>query len=129
MSTISDLNFEAGVAGLAASQAKAWGFRSGERGTHTSRTSMLDELSHLLEAVPSEANREEYAVAVVEHNCLGKRTTATRKLSLQRLTELYALEPHVILVPGAEGSLGKKRDKPSRFWRYCWPWRGTRCSE
>lgn len=58
---------------------------------------MLDELSHLLDAVPGEAPREDYADAVMQHNCLGKLTAATRKLSLQRLTELYALEPQVIL--------------------------------
>ncbi|MCA9233477.1 MAG: hypothetical protein KDA57_22755 [Planctomycetales bacterium] len=97
MGAISDLNYEAGIAGLAANQAMVWGFRAGERGTHTSRTMMLEELSHLLEAVPGDVAREQYADAVMEQNCLGKRTAATRKLSLQRLTELYALEPQVIL--------------------------------
>ena len=58
---------------------------------------MLDELSDLLNTVPGEASREDYADAVVAHNCLGKRTAATRRLSLQRLTELYALKPQVIL--------------------------------
>ena len=90
MGAISDLNYEAGIAGLAANQAMVWGFRAGERGTHTSRTMMLEELSHLLEAVPGDVAREQYADAVMEQNCLGKRTAATRKLSLQRLTELYA---------------------------------------
>ncbi len=97
MGAISDLNFEAGIAGLTGSQAMAWGFRSGDRGTHTSRTIMLDELSRLLDAVPGEASREDYAGAVMEDNCLGKRTVATRKLSLQRLTELYGLDARVIL--------------------------------
>ena len=58
---------------------------------------MLDELSHLLGAVSGNAVRDGYADAVMAHNCLGKRTAATRKLSLQRLTELYALDPQVIL--------------------------------
>lgn len=58
---------------------------------------MLDELSHLLDAIPGDAGRDEYAEGVMEHNCLGKRTAATRKLSLQRLTELYALDSKVIL--------------------------------
>ena len=74
-----------------------WGFRSGDRGTHTSRTIMLDEFSNLLDAVPGKAIRNDYADAVVVHNCLGKRTAATRRLSFQRLTELYALKPQVIL--------------------------------
>jgi hypothetical protein len=58
---------------------------------------MLDELSHLLDTVPENAVREDYAEAVIVQNCLGKRTTSTRKISFQRLTELYALDPKVIL--------------------------------
>lgn len=97
MGTISNLNFEARIAGLLPNQALVWGFRSGERGTHTSRTIMFDELSHLLDAVPGEASREDYATAIMEGNCLGKRTVATRKLSLQRLIELYSLDARVAL--------------------------------
>ncbi|QBQ53359.1 hypothetical protein [Nitrosococcus wardiae] len=97
MGVISDLNFETGIAGLSPIQALAWGFRLGERGTHTSRTIMLKELSDLLEAVPGEVSRKDYADAIMEANCLGKRTAATRKLSLQRLSELYGLDGRVIL--------------------------------
>ena len=97
MGAISDLNFEAGITGLTGSQVMVWGFRSGDRGTHTSRTIMLDELLHLLDAAPGEVCREDYAAAVTENNCLGKRTAATRKLSLQRLTELYGLDTQRIL--------------------------------
>ncbi len=97
MSAISGLNFEAGITGLPSNQALVWGFRSGERGTHTSRTIMLDELSHLLDAVPGKAPRADYAAAVMEDNTLGKRTVATRKLSLQRLIELYGLDARVVL--------------------------------
>ena len=97
MRAISDLNFETGIAGLEVSQAMVWGFRMGERGTHTSRTIMFNELSYLLHAVPGEATREDYALAVMEQNCLGKRTAVVRKISFQRLTELYALEQQVHL--------------------------------
>ena len=97
MAAMSDLNLEAAIAGLTPGQSALWGFRSGDRGTHTSRTIMLDELSNLLDAVPADAARGDYAHAVTAHNCLGKRTAATRNLSLQRLTELYALDPRVIL--------------------------------
>ena len=55
MNAVSDLNFEAGIDRLPERQASLWGFRSGDRGTHTSRTIMLDELSQLLDAVPGEA--------------------------------------------------------------------------
>lgn len=71
------------------------GFRFGDKGTHTSRTIMLSELSALLDYLPSNASRRDYADAVTVDNCLGKQTTATRKLSLQRLRELYALDPEV----------------------------------
>ena len=92
-----DLNFEAGIGRLADGQASVWGFRSGNRGTHTSRTIMLAELSHLLDAAPGDVTREDYAEAVVDGNCLGKRTAANRRLSLQRLTELYGLNAQLIL--------------------------------
>lgn len=73
------------------------GFRFGDRGTHTSRTIMLDELSRLLRVCPDTATRPDYAAAVVKENCLGKHTLSTRQLTLQRLTELYALNPAVPL--------------------------------
>ena len=97
MHSISDLDFERDIAGLPPDQAALWGFRSGERGTHTSRTIMLDELSNLLDAAPAGASRRDYARAVMEENCLGKRTSATRKLSLQRLSEIYGLHPRLLL--------------------------------
>ena len=97
MSAVSDLNFEAGIDRLPERQASLWGFRSGDRGTHTSRTIMLDELTQLLDAVPGEARRQDYVDAVTHDNCLGKRTVATRQLSLQRLTELYGLDGRLLL--------------------------------
>lgn len=71
--------------------AQAAGFRFGDKGTHTSRTMMLDELTELLAAVPANAARAEYAEAIIEDNILGKQTTSTRRLTNQRLGELYGL--------------------------------------
>jgi len=71
------------------------GFRFGHVGTHASRTIMLDELSAMFEAVPVEARAPEYAAAIIDANCLGKRTVATRRISVQRLRELYAIDPAV----------------------------------
>lgn len=71
------------------------GFRFGDKGAHTSRTIMVEELTALLRACPAEATRSDYSVAVVEHNCLGKHTAATRKLTVQRMSEMYALDPGV----------------------------------
>lgn len=73
------------------------GFRDGERGTHTSRTIMTAELRLIFEAFPADATREDYRRAVIEDNVLGKRTGATRKLSFQRLSELYGLDPKIAL--------------------------------
>jgi hypothetical protein len=73
------------------------GFRGGLVGTHTSRTMMLAELSAIFAALPGSPARQEYVDAVVEANCLAKPTTSTRRLTLQRLSELYALDPEVPL--------------------------------
>jgi hypothetical protein len=81
------------------------GFRFGNKGTHTSRTMMLQELSLLLQECATGATREDYETAIVYYNCLGKRTVATRKLSRQRIRELYGLDPSLPIF---------------RFLRYCW---------
>ena len=73
------------------------GFRSGERGTHTSRTMMLTELQALLAALPADATRDDYEQAITEDNVLGKKTASTRRLTVKRMGELYALDPTVPL--------------------------------
>src|SRR5689334_20726774 len=59
---------------------RAAGFRWGNKGTHTSRTIMLDELRAVLTSCRHDATRHEYLAAIQQENCLGKRTAATRKL-------------------------------------------------
>ena len=71
------------------------GFRRGAIGTHTSRTIMFDELRAVLAATACDADREGYAAAIIETNCLAKPTASTRRLTNQRLGELYALDPAV----------------------------------
>ena len=71
------------------------GFRFGAKGTHTSRTMMLNELSAAFAAVPEHGSRGEFASAIIEGNCSGKATAATRRLTNQRLSELYALDREV----------------------------------
>lgn len=71
------------------------GFRFGAKGTHTSRTMMFSELSAALAAVPENGSREAFSAAIIEGNCLGKATGATRRLTNQRLSELYALDRDV----------------------------------
>jgi hypothetical protein len=72
-------------------------FRLGDKGTHTSRTMMLDELTAVLAAVPANGSRQDYIQAVVDGNCLGKPTTSTRRLTFQRLSELYVLTPEIAI--------------------------------
>lgn len=71
------------------------GFRLGEKGTHSSRTLMLSELEAVLAAAPGQADRTSYVSAIIDGNCLAKATASTRRISVQRLTELYALDPFV----------------------------------
>ena len=68
------------------------GFRFGEKGTHTSRTIMYDDLSTVLSICGNGSHRDKYLEEIIENNCLAKRTVATRKLSAQRLSELYFLD-------------------------------------
>lgn len=58
---------------------------------------MLAELQAVLAAAPGAADRAAYAAAIVEGNCLEKPTASTRRLSNQRLGELYALDPFVVV--------------------------------
>lgn len=76
--------------------AEKTGFRLGERGTHSSRTLMLEELQAVLAAAPGAVDRAGYTAAIVDENCLQKPTASTRRTSSQRLTELYALDPFVL---------------------------------
>ena len=85
---------------LKSENSKPWikaGFRIGDIGTHTSRTIMFKELELLLSDQEPNVSRNDYVSAIVEQNCLGKRTVSTRKLSCQRLNELYGLDPSIIL--------------------------------
>lgn len=73
------------------------GFRFGDKGTHSSRTLMLAELAAVIAATPHGTDRAAYAAAIIDANCLEKPTASTRRLSNQRLGELYALDPFVVL--------------------------------
>lgn len=70
----------------------AVGFRRGPRGTHSSRTIMLEELSAL---VASKGLPAELRKLILDDNVLGKSTSSGRALTLQRLKELYSFDPTV----------------------------------
>ena len=77
---------------------KLLGFASPAGSPHVSRTMMLAELTALLDAVDdNKASREDYVRAIIEANCLGKRTEKNRLISKRYLVELYAIDPNVLL--------------------------------
>jgi hypothetical protein len=76
----------------------AFGFSSEKGGAHTSRTMMLDELRALLSYVAApEASKLDYVKAIVEDNCLGKRSGKTRILTSRHLIDLYSLNPETTI--------------------------------
>lgn len=77
-----------------------FGFKNGERGTHSGRTIMLSELRGLLQDLPPESSVADYRAAVIEQNVLGKRTQSTRRETAQRLRTLYGLDPSVTVFRG-----------------------------
>ena len=71
---------------------EAFGLKFSSGGAHISRTMMLAELEAVLAAVPVGAGVTDYRDAILHRNVLGKSTDSTRKESLRRLRELYALD-------------------------------------
>ncbi len=79
-------------------QLSRFGFSFERGGAHTSRTIMLDELETLLAYVNQpEADKADYLQAIVDDNCLGKRSTKTRTLTYRHLVDLYSLDRSKIL--------------------------------
>lgn len=75
-----------------------FGFSFKRGGAHNSRTMMLDELKTLLACVNHpDAKKSDYRQAIVDDNCLGKRSAETRVLSYNHLVDLYSLDPGVVL--------------------------------
>jgi hypothetical protein len=58
---------------------------------------MLREITELFAWAKTDANELAYAEAVLDENALGKPTIASRRHTLQRLSELYALDQAVPL--------------------------------
>ena len=95
-----------------------YGYRYGSKGTHTSRTIMLDELSQVLSAVPAPGSRDDYARSILDLNVTGKKTAATRRHTIQRLTELYGLDHSLLLFRVLRRFWDADR-AGRRFWRCC----------
>lgn len=74
-----------------------FGFRTGQKGVHNSRTLSFEDLETLLDEVPEGASNEDYRRAIREENVLGKDTDSTRRYLGQRLSQLYGLDDEVLL--------------------------------
>ncbi len=66
-------------------------------GANTSHTIVVAALDSLLDAVPPDASHEDYRVAVLEANVLGKKTNGARARTFRYLKELYLLRPDSLL--------------------------------
>jgi hypothetical protein len=76
----------------ASRELETFGLKFSSGGAHISRTMMLQELGAVLANVPQGSGAADYREAILERNVLGKTTDSTRRESLRRLRELYALD-------------------------------------
>lgn len=76
------------------------GFKNTAGGAHTSRTMMLGELALLLDACAPDSPQADYRQAVVDLNCLGKRSGNTRALTWGHLVDLYGVSPEHLVFRG-----------------------------
>ena len=75
---------------------RSFGFRFGRGGVHIGRTIMLEDLRTLFSFVNDpNSQKKDYVKAIVEDNCLGKRSEKNRELSSRHLVTLYSLDPSV----------------------------------
>ena len=77
--------------------AAAFGLRIDPTGTHLSSTLKLEELRALLARRPAPATVDNYKGAIVDQNFLGKPTGSARRITFERLRELYALDPGLLV--------------------------------
>ena len=75
-----------------------FGFSFERGGAHLARSMMLADLQRLLEYTPAPSStREDFARAVLDDNCLGKRSSRTRAIALRHLRSLYGLDRSIPL--------------------------------
>ena len=74
------------------------GFRLKSAGVHAARTIMLEDLASLLSYVNNpDAVKDDYRRAIIEDNCLGKRSGKTRSITYSHLTSLYGLDQNILI--------------------------------
>ena len=77
--------------------ASTFGLRIEPTGTHLSSTLKLEELRILLDSLPDPATENAYKAAIVDQNLLGKPTYSARRITFERLRELYGLDPNMLI--------------------------------
>ena len=77
--------------------ASTFGLRIDPTGTHLSSTLKLEELRVLLASRPMPATESTLRVAIVGQNLLGKPTASARRITFERLRELYGLDPNMLV--------------------------------
>ena len=77
--------------------ASTFGLRVVPTGTHLSSTLKLEDLRILLAKRPVPATVDNYKIAVIEQNILGKPTVTARCITFNRLRELYGLDPDLLV--------------------------------
>ena len=77
--------------------ASSFGLRIRPTGTHLSSTLKLEELRSLLTRRPMPATVGNYRDAIVDQNLLGKPTATARRITFERLRELYGLDPGLLV--------------------------------
>ena len=78
------------------------GFKNTAGGAHASRTIMLAELGLLLDAGSETSTQADYRQAVVDFNCLAKRSSSTRSLTWGHLVDLYGVNPDLLVFRGLQ---------------------------
>lgn len=78
-------------------QLACFGFGFSKRSVHVARTLMLAELTDLLVAVPHAKKQQDYITAIIDENCLGKKSFNNRKITADQLTQLYTLDPQATI--------------------------------
>ena len=82
--------------------AVTFGLRIDPTGTHLSSTLKLEELRALLARGPASATEDNYKSAIVDQNLLGKPTASARRITFERLRELYALDADLLVFRALE---------------------------
>ena len=77
--------------------AVGFGMRIKPTGTHLSSTLKLEDLRMLLSTLPATAAEVDYRAAVIDQNLLGKPTATTRRITFERLRELYGLDNSLLV--------------------------------